>query len=128
MNLKLIPALAALAAPLPAATQPVTATKPLDGYACALLNASEAELRDPQWPGVPILTAPSAAAPRGTTASAIVIVRNPAHVVDGYAEVLQRDGKTGWIEAGKLAPYKSKSDPNARCTPTLLSNGRIGTT
>lgn len=113
--------------PLPALAQPVTAVRPLDGYACALLNATEAQLRDPQWPGVPILTAPNAAAPRGATASAIVILRSPAHVVDGFAEVLQRTGQPGWIEAAKLAPYGSKSHPGAKCVPVVLSNGRIGT-
>lgn len=127
MNLKPVLALAAVLLPLPVLAQPVTATKPLDGYACALLSATEAQLRDPQWPGVPILTAPSVSAPRGTMASAIVIVRNPAHVVGGFAEVLQRTGQPGWIDATKLVPYASQSHTGAKCTPALLSNGRIGT-
>jgi len=112
---------------LPSQAQPVTVDRPLDGYSCALLNVPDAQMRDPQWAGVPILTAPSPSAPRGTMASGIVVIRNPAHVVGGFAEVLQRTGKPGWIEAGKIVPYKSKSHANATCTPALLSNGRIGT-
>lgn len=106
--------------------QGIRAVKPIEGYACKSLVAPEAQQTDTRWAGVPILTEPSPSAPRGTNAAAIVIAKEPAHVVNGYAEVLQLTGKPGWIEADKIGPYRSRSNPFARCTPSVLSNGRIG--
>lgn len=103
----------------------VHAVKPLDGYVCKSLNATEAQERDPFWVGVPIRIEPDASAPRGTIAAATVIAREPAHIVNGFAEVLQLTGQPGWIAADKIKPYHT-SNPYARCTPSLLSNGRIG--
>jgi len=104
----------------------LSAVKSLEGYSCKSLVATEAQMMDRQWPGVPIQTEPSPAAPRGAVASAIVIAKEPAHVVNGYAEVLRLNGLPGWIEADKLKPYSSASNPHARCTPSLMSNGRPG--
>ena len=101
------------------------AVKPLDGYACMDLNLTEAQLRDNSVT-VPILSGPSPDAPWGGNASAIVIVRAPLHVVNGYAEILKLDGQPGWIAADKLKPYASVSNPNAHCTPSVMSNGRPG--
>jgi hypothetical protein len=107
--------------------EPVHAVRPLEGYVCMNLNLSEAEMRDPNAARVPILTAPRSDSSVGTFATPIVIAKAPEHVVDGYAEVLQLTGKPGWIKADIILPYHSASDPYARCTPSLLSNGRIGT-
>ena len=106
--------------------QGVRAVKPIEGYACKSLNATEAQMLDPRWPGVPIQTEPSATAPRGTIAAATVIAKEPAHIVNGFAEVLQLTGQPGWIEVNKIKPYHSASNPFARCTPSVLSNGRLG--
>jgi hypothetical protein len=105
----------------------VRAVRTLDGYVCMNLNLPDARMRDPAAPRVPIRVAPSPDAAVGTLATPIVIARTPEHVVDGYAEVLQLTGKPGWIEANMIVPYRSASNPFARCTPSLLSNGRIGT-
>lgn len=114
-------------APLAVAhAQGVRAVKPIEGYACKSLVATEAQQMDARWAGVPILIEPDPAAPRGTNAAAIIIAKEPAHVVNGYAEVLQLTGQPGWIEADKIGPYHSRSNPYARCTPSVLSNGRIG--
>ena len=119
--------LAAVCALAPMAhAQSVHAVKPIEGYACKSLVATEAQQMDTRWAGVPILTGPSPSAPRGTIAAATVIAKEPAHVVNGYAEVLQLTGQPGWIEADKIGPYRSRSNPFARCTPSVLSNGRIG--
>lgn len=116
---------AAALAPL-AHAQDVHVVKTLDGYACKSIAASEQQQRDTTWIGVPILIQPVASAQRGTVAAATVIAREPAHIVNGYAEVLQLTGQPGWIEADKIIPYRSRSNPFARCTPAVLSNGRIG--
>lgn len=120
----IIAALLALVAP--AHAQLVRAVKPINGYACKSLNATEAQMLNPRWPGVPILLQPKPDATPGTVAAAIVIAKEPAHIVNGYAEVLQLTGLPGWIEADKIKPYQSASNPYARCTPSVLSNGRIG--
>jgi hypothetical protein len=107
--------------------QEVRAVRTLDGYVCMNLNLPDARMRDPAAPRVPIREAPRANAAVGTLATPIVITKSPEHVVDGFAEVLQLTGKPGWIEAKMIVPYRSASDPFAHCTPSLLSNGRIGT-
>jgi hypothetical protein len=110
-----------------AQAQDVRAVRTLDDYVCMNLNLPDARMRDPAAPRVPIRVAPRADAAVGTLATPIVITKTPEHVVDGYAEVLQLTGKPGWIEANMIVPYRSASNPFARCTPSLLSNGRIGT-
>jgi hypothetical protein len=70
--------------------------------------------------------APHPDAAVGTLAAAVVFAKAPPHVVDGYTEVLQLTGKPGWIETRMIVPYHSVSNPYAHCTPSLMSNGRIG--
>lgn len=100
----------------------LTAIRPLDGYGCARLNATDAQMLNPKGTGIVIREAPNASAPVGTTAPGVLFVRTPSHVVDGFAEVLQLTGKPGWIETRYLKPF----DPNARCTPSLMSDGKPG--
>jgi hypothetical protein len=104
-------------------TAPVYAVREIPGYKCMKLNLTEKQALDFSGASlVWILTAPEAHAPRGTWAAAVVFVRTPEHLVNGYLEVLQETGKPGWIEAEKVKPY----DPNARCVPSVMSNGKIG--
>ena len=84
-------------------------------------------MRDPTRHRCAILAAPRADAAMGTMATPSCSSEAPEHVVDGYLEVLQLNGKPGWIEADMIVPYRSASDPYARCTPSVLSNGRVGT-
>lgn len=98
------------------------AVRPLDGYACMRLNVTDAQMIDPHWVGPVIREHPSPTAPVGTTAPSVVFVRHPLHLVNGFAEVLQLTGKPGWIEVGKIKPF----DPEARCVPSIMSNGRPG--
>ena len=102
--------------------QPVYAVRPIDGYICMKLNVTEAEVLNPRGTGIFILTAPRPDAAHGTTAASVVLVRDPPNRVDGYLEVLQLTGQTGWIAADKVKPF----DKNSRCVPSVLSNGRIG--
>jgi hypothetical protein len=99
-----------------------TVVKRLEGYACARLNATEAQMLDPHGTGIFIRMQPSPTAPVGTAAPSVVFVRRPAHIVNGYAEVVQITGQPGWIEASKIKPF----DGLTRCVPSLMSNGRIG--
>jgi hypothetical protein len=105
-----------------ARAQRVYPVRAIDGYVCAWLNATEAQMRNPKGTGIVIRQAPDAGAAVGTTAPGIVFVRAPQHVVGNFAEVLQLTGKPGWIEQRYIKPY----DPNSRCVPSVMSNGRIG--
>ena len=107
---------------VPAHAQRVYAVHPIEGYGCARLNATDAQMMNPKGTGIVIREAPSPTAPVGTTAPGVVFIRTPSHVIGGYAEVLQLNGRPGWIEERNLKPF----DPNARCVPAVMSNGRIG--
>lgn len=96
--------------------------RPLDGLVCTVLNVPEAQLADRQAKGIPILAEPRPDAAQLVTASNIVFARVPAHIVNGYAEVVTINNQPGWIAAGAIRPF----DPLARCVPSLMSNGRVG--
>lgn len=105
----------------PAMAQHIYAVRPVPGFACAKLNLTEQQALDMHF-AVPIRTVPEPSATVGTTASAVLFVRQPIHVVNGYIEVLQLTGQPGWIERKWVKPY----DPLARCVPSVMSNGRVG--
>ena len=96
--------------------------KPLDGYACMSLAITEAEAMNPHGAGVNILAAPSAAAPVGTAAPAIVFVRQPVRAENGFVEVMQYTGKPGWIRADRIKPASGMT----RCVPSIMSDGKPG--
>lgn len=98
------------------------AVRPLDGYACARLNATDAQMLNPNGTGITILSAPKADAAPGLLAPAVLFVRQPPVVVNGFQEVMQINGKPGWISTRYVKPM----DPTARCTPSVMSNGRLG--
>ena len=101
------------------------AVRPLAGYACMMLNLTDAQMRDNSLV-VPVYAGPSTTSGRVGNASAIVIARSPLHAVNGFAEMLFPNGATVWIDAKMLRPYHSESNPNAHCTPSLMSNGKPG--
>jgi hypothetical protein len=98
----------------------VVAVKPIPGYRCAKLDVKNA--LDFSAPPVWILDAPEPNAAHGTAAGSVLFVKTPEHRVNGYFEVIQVTGKPGWLPVDKVRPF----DPNARCVPSLLSNGRVG--
>jgi len=127
MKASLILVLGAVCALAPVAhAQGLRAVRPLPGYACMNLAVPEKLLEDRGWAGVPILAEPRSHAQQTAVATPTVIAKAPAVIVNGYAEVMRLTGETGWIEADKLKPFSSASDPYARCTPSLMSNGRMG--
>lgn len=83
------------------------------GYACMAV-------RDGPSP-VPILADPAPGAARVAFAALLMAVREPAHVEHGYAEILRRNGKPGWIEAAMLTPSRGN------CSIVRLPNGAYGT-
>ena len=77
------------------------AVRPLAGYACMMLNLTDAQMRDNSLV-VPVYAGPSTTSGRVGNASAIVIARSPLHIVNGFAEMLFPNGATVWIDGGNL--------------------------
>ena len=98
---------------------------PLQGYSCMMLKLTTDQIRSNSVT-VPVYNGPSTSSGEAGIASAILIVKSPLNIQNGFAESLFPDGRTVWIKADWLQPYRSASNPNARCTPSMMSNGRPG--
>jgi hypothetical protein len=101
------------------------ASKPIPGYQCMMLNLTEQQSMDPSV-HIPVRSSPSDSSPPVGWAGAVVAVRKPMTVVNGYAPMLCPDGRDLWIAASALRPYHSLGDPKATCVPVTLPNGRVG--
>lgn len=99
--------------------------KPLPDYKCEILDITDAQAHDPAF-SIPILTRPDARAPVLSGAAGLVIVHAPEIRVNGYLQVLAFSGTPGWIAASAVRPYAIPGQPEARCVPSLMSNGRVG--
>lgn len=109
----------------PSWAQGVRAIAPLQGYSCMSLNLTEEEMmHESSSPVIRQEPSPSAA-PIGRAASQVIAV-DPVRAKNGYIAVLTLDGKPGWVDANKVKPYRSVSNPNARCVPSMMSNGQPG--
>lgn len=111
--------------PLTADAQGLRAVSPLQGYTCMMLKLSNEQIRS-NTVNVPVYNGPSSSSGEAGLASAILIVKAPLHLQSGFAEMLFPDGRTVWIRSDYLQPYKSVSNPDAHCTPSIMSNGKPG--
>ncbi len=103
----------------------MTVTGHLQGYVCMAPNLTHDQLMVfENLP--PIYTEPRANAQQIGVASASVIVASPMRVENGFAQVLHMDGRPGWMRADMLKPWTNANNPNTRCTPAMMSNGRPG--
>lgn len=101
------------------------AVRPIGGYSCMQLNLTEQQMFDPS--AVPaVMEQPSSGAKRIGSAASIVITESPVRSQNGFVAMMMPNGKKGWVEAAKLAPYRDDAHPSVRCTPSVMSNGRIG--
>ena len=108
-----------------AQAQGLSVARHLSGYTCMSLNLTEQELMDGSVP-VPVRSDPSPSAPQVGVAAAMVAVREPVTVVNGFVEMLFPNGRTVWVQSGVLKPWKSANNPKAKCYPSLMSNGKPG--
>ncbi len=117
--------LATILAGLTVPARALDAVAPLPGYACMTLALPADQLQG--FKSLPsVFAEPSPKSAKVGTVGGVVIVKTPLRVVHGYAEVLHLSGQPAWISAKLLRPYGSASDPNAHCTPSMMSNGRPG--
>ena len=114
-----------IAGPFAANAQGLHPVSPLQGYSCMTLKLTSEQIRSNSI-AVPVYNGPSTSSGEAGIASAVLIVKTPLNIQNGFAESLFSDGRTVWIKADWLQPYRSASNPNARCTPSMMSNGRPG--
>ncbi len=115
----------AVAAHARAQPQRLQITGHLTGYQCMMLTLSVEQLRNSaNLP--PILAEPRSGASELGVASGSVIVSSPPEVRNGYTRVLHLDGRTGWMQSNLLKPWVNQSNPQIRCIPAMMSNGRPG--
>lgn len=105
--------------------QGLQAVSPLPGYSCMTLNLTEDQARDfNALP--PVMQQPSPTAGKLGVAGAIVMTVDPVRVTNGYVPVLMPDGRSGWVQADRLHPYRNARNPSVRCMPSMMSNGKPG--
>src|SRR3954451_5289398 len=125
MNRILLAVTLALAA-VSAFAAPQGQGRPLPGWTCARLNATQTQLRDPQWKGIAILAAPDPGAQRLGIASALPFIADPPTEQNGYVKTLRLNGQVGWIKADQVKSYRSASTPDAVCRVVQYSDGSVG--
>jgi len=103
----------------------IHAIRAIPGYVCMTLNLPDQQMMDPSV-RVPIRIAPSSEAATTGDAIATVIVAWPKREENGYLQVLQLNGRTGWMKAQFLKPWQNPGGNGQRCYPSVMSNGRVG--
>jgi hypothetical protein len=97
------------------------------GYACMRLNLPPGVLYEHRNMGVPVLAAPSASAQVIGQASEVVVVPSPPQPQNGFLRVVITQTSSGWTDARYLRPWSNPYAPKARCVPSIMSDGSIGT-
>jgi hypothetical protein len=110
----------------PAIASALTAVQPAPGLACMSLDSQALEtMQQSDLP--PVLSAPSSSAPRLGYPSAIVFVKWPLIQENGYTEMERLNGQIGWIATAQLKTWHPLNGGNAKCVPSIMSNGKLGT-
>lgn len=105
--------------------QGLRAVRPIPGYSCMALNLTERQMFD--YNALPpVMLEPSPTSQKIGVASAVVMTVDPVRVQNGYIAMMMPNGRQGWVQADKLKPYRSASNPPARCVPSIMSNGKPG--
>lgn len=108
--------------------QGLRAMEPIPGYVCMELNATEQQMRDPNFQ-VLVRRSPAPDAAVLGTAGATVAVAEAVAPVNGHLRMLFPNGEVGWIAQRDVRPWRSPSgSATSRCIPSLMSNGRPGFT
>jgi hypothetical protein len=104
----------------------LTAVGPAPGLVCMSLDSHSLQaLQQSELP--PVLAAPSSSAAKLGYPSSIVFAEWPLVQVDGYTEMVRINGQTGWIATAHLQTWHPMNGGTAKCVPSIMSNGRLGT-
>lgn len=101
------------------------AIRPLSGYVCMQLALSPEENKDPTR-SVPVRDTPSLSVPVSSWAPSLLVVPNPQQPTAGFLQVVFSDGHRGWVRDAALKLWRSPTNPDRRCLPSIMSNGLIG--
>lgn len=102
------------------------AARPLPGYQCLNVKMTAAEAADPNFM-LTVRKGPSPQAPVLGTIGLTFVAPDPLIQQNGFIQVVRADQSVGWVPATSTKRWQSADqDPNARCLPEILDNGRIG--
>ena len=90
------------------------------------LNVAPGEMLDPTK-AVPLRVAPDLSAKTMGRATSVLIVQASAPSRNGFLEVMRPNRQPAWIEVAYTRSWSNPYAPNARCVPSVMSNGSIGT-
>jgi hypothetical protein len=107
--------------------KPVTVVKVLPGWQCMALSSSYGP-NGTNAPPAPVYAGPDSGSPKVGMGAGVIIVPDPMAPQNGRTVMIWPNGKKVWIDASVLTRWHSISNPEARCQPALLSNGRYGFT
>ncbi|MEN3177331.1 hypothetical protein ABDK75_15240 [Gluconobacter sp. OJA] len=107
-----------------ASASPIKPVSPLAGYKCLTLNATDAQMMDPNF-SIPFRESPSDQAAVVAPATTLVPVNTAVQPVNGYYQTVNLARKTMWISAKWLQPY-ANVHPGRTCTPYVMTNGSVG--
>lgn len=102
-------------------------TTPMVGWACRMLNLTEAQSMDFNT-HIPFRAEPSETSPPIGYASATIAVRTPVKPVNGFVQAMFPTGQSVWIAADMIKPWHAASNPTATCLPVTKANGKPGFT
>ena len=108
-----------------ASAEPVHTVRQLQGYQCMSL-ATLWNGQGPMPPPVPAYSGPGPSAEKVGIAGGSLIAHEPLAPKDGRVQVLFANGHLLWVDQNQVVPWHAASNPNATCSPALLSNGRYG--
>ena len=99
--------------------------RPLPGYVCLQLALSPEEIADPAR-GVPARDVPSLSGRIVGWAASVVFAPADQQPNAGFLQIVFPDGHRGWVRDIALKPWRSPSNPNRKCIPSVMSDGLIG--
>jgi hypothetical protein len=105
--------------------KPVTVVQDLPGWQCMALTSSY-ESDGINAPPAPVYAGPETSSPQIGSGAGVIIAPDPLNQVNGRTIIIQPGGRKAWIDTNLLTKWHALSNPNAVCTPAILSNGRYG--
>lgn len=103
----------------------LSAVQSIPKSVCMQLNLSREQIADPKL-SVPVRDIPSSSGHVLAEAATTLIVPAAQRPTEGFLQVLLSDGRHGWVQAAALKPWRSPTNPDRRCIPSVISNGLIG--
>lgn len=104
----------------------LTAVKAVPGFICMNLAVTHDQVVDRDF-SVSVYSEPSLQSQKVGTATIEPFIKTPFRPEQKFQQMLRLNGDMAWIETKWLEPWSSPGHPNAKCTPSVMSDGRLGT-